>query len=147
MKTKTIRESILDGTFNLKGYNEVAEFNYIHPKQKGIENLESWKRFYLNRCTDGTGVQVETINKKTNQSMMVDVQVSRKVPFLDHMFIPKYKGEPFSFIHNYKERGEWKYIKTSKDKLDDALCFTVELDIKRFWDKNQENKRRSSKRN
>lgn len=134
-KQKSVREAILDGSFNLKVYNEV---NYINPKKKKLEELQCWKQFYLNRCTDGTGNQVEIINKRTNQPMMVDISVNRKVPFQDWMFYPKFRGEVFSFIHKYREQGNGKYLKTSKDLKDDESAYFLELDIKLLQDSQRE---------
>ena len=125
---KSIREQILDGTFVL-----AKEPN---AQQKKIENLQSWKAFYLNRCTDGTGNKVEVMNHKTNKPMLVDIQVSRKVPFQDWMFIPRFEGKPNSFTHKYMENGNGKYLKTSKDSEDEQSAFFIEKEVQEYYNRN-----------
>lgn len=141
IKQKSVRESIMDGTFNLKQYNEI---NYINPKLKELQNLQSWKQFYLNRCTDGTGNKVEIVNQRTNQPMMVDVQVSRKVPFRDYMYISKINGEMFNFS-GISVTG--RYLNTTKDVKDEEAAYFIDNEIKILQEQQRDYYTNKQKRN
>lgn len=140
MKTKTIRESILNGTFNLKEYNEI---NYINPNLKKLQNLQSWSQFYKNRCTDGTGIKTEITNQKTGLQMMVDVNISRKTPFRDYMYVAKVKGELSSFSG---VQGSGQYLKTTKDLKDEESFYFLDGEIRLLQEQQKSyynNKRRN----